>query len=388
MRAIGRGSRILVTGGAGTIGAALTLRLRAEGFFVRVLDDLSRGRRERLAGADVELLVGDVRSERSIREACDGVAAIVHLAAVAPGLSGREERLAHDVNVTGTVNLLAAALRADVGRVVIASSAAVYGSRAPYLLSEDVAPHPATAEGVQKAAAELYAHLYHERDGLPICIARIFSTYGAHQGEGVIARFAAAARAGEPLVIHGDGTQTRDFVHIDDVVAALGLALTTPAASGRTFNVASGEAVSVRHIAALVTDIVGGMPPPRYLPAQIGEPHDVRASVAAASATLGFHARVRLREGIADCLGLVPPPRRVNWGPTSRPNAFPEGSGTKRPPADRLFSDRPPSWVVDEDEPEISVEIEEDGQISTVSFRPDEDAEPLISADISVGARP
>src|SRR5688572_20963790 len=112
-----RGSRILITGGAGFVGATLARRLCAEGFFVRVLDDLSRGRRERLAGLDAELMVGDVRSERVARDAACGVDAIVHLA-WRPAESPREERFAHDVNVTGTLNLLAAARDAGVKRFV------------------------------------------------------------------------------------------------------------------------------------------------------------------------------------------------------------------------------------------------------------------------------
>src|SRR5262244_2955696 len=132
MHAIGRGSWVLVTGGAGFIGAPLVRRLRAEGFLVRVLDDLSHGRRERLDGTEAEILTGDVHSERCIRDAVAGMSAIVHLAGVMPEGGPREERIAHDVNVTGTLNLLAAAAREKVGRVVVASSSAVYGARVPY----------------------------------------------------------------------------------------------------------------------------------------------------------------------------------------------------------------------------------------------------------------
>lgn len=372
MRGIALGSRILVTGGAGFIGSALTRRLVAEGFTVRVLDDLSRGRRERLADVECELIVADIRSERVAQEACADVAAVVHLAATAPVMStGRDERIAHDVNVTGVLNLLAAAQRARVGCFVLGSSSAVYGGRAPYLLHEDVALQPATSEGVQKAAAEAYARLFHERDGLPTCALRFFSVYGPERGEGMIAQLGAAARAGEALTIRGDGTQTHDFLHIDDAVAALLLALTTPSAIGRTLNVASGEAVSVRHLVGLISELVGGLPAPRYVAAKPGRQHDVHASVAAAAATLGFRARIPLRVGLAEAIGVIPAPRRAPSAPprraaSARPLMFPEGSETKIPAARSapLFANRPPSWVIDE-EAAISLQLDDLDEVMT-----------------------
>jgi UDP-glucose 4-epimerase len=216
MRSIGRGSRILVTGGAGFVGAQLVRRLRAEEMVVRVLDDLSSGTRAHLDNVEHELMVGDVRSERSVREAVEGVDAVIHLAVASPVGSPRAERLAHDVNVTGTLNLLAAAARAKIGRFILASSSAVYGARVSYLLHEDMAPCPSTAEGAQKAAAEGYARLYSERDSLPTTILRLFPLYGPDREVGIVASFIAAARAGEPLTIYGDGTQTRDLLHVED----------------------------------------------------------------------------------------------------------------------------------------------------------------------------
>jgi UDP-glucose 4-epimerase len=397
MHAIGRGSWVLVTGGAGFIGASLVRRLRAEGFLVRVLDDLSHGHRERLDGTEAELVVGDVRSERSVRDAVAGMSAIVHLAAVAPEGGGREERIAHDVNVTGTLNLLAAAMRERVNRVVVASSSSVYGARVPYLLHEDLAPHPSTAEGAQKTAAEGYARLYAERDGLPTVVVRLFSVFGPERTTGVVARFVEAARQGEQMVIYGDGSQTRDLLHVDDVAGALCQALQMPGAANRTFNLASGESVAIRHLAAMVSELGGLLAPPRYAAARPGEAHDVRASVAAAASALGFRARVRLRDGLAACLGMdaAPPP------PMARPRPFAEGSESKvaalrhpsapqpqpRPQALRrsppppppvaaprstpLFGDKPASFLLDEDE---------------ISFRIDEDDDVLISAPSSTEA--
>jgi len=173
VRLLGPGSLVLVTGGAGFVGGALVRRLVGEGFRVRVLDDLSRGRRDRLAGLDVELIPDDVRSERAVRRGCEGAAAVVHLAArVTRPRSAREERLAHDINVTGTLQLLAGARAAGVARLVFASSAAVYGARPGPLLHEDVAATPTSAEGAQKLAAETYVRLYAAQGGLAACVLR------------------------------------------------------------------------------------------------------------------------------------------------------------------------------------------------------------------------
>jgi UDP-glucose 4-epimerase len=390
-----RGSRILIAGGAGFVGAVLARRLGAEGFLVRVLDDLSRGRRERLAGLDAELMVGDVRSERVARDAVAGVDAVVHLA-WRPAESPREERFAHDVNVTGTLNLLAAARDAGVKRFVYASSASVYGGRAAHLLHEELAPQPQDLDGAHKVAAETYVRLFASRDGVPTCILRLFSTYGPDREEGLVASFTYAALAGDPVVIEGDGTQTRDLLHVEDAAAAFVAALLSPAAVGRTFNIASGEAVAVRYVAGVISELAGGLPAPRYVAARLRSPHDLRASVAAATSTLGWRARIRLRDGLAGVLGVAPPPappplpthrlatvsltgthvgppplpppppvaRAAPLPPPPRRQVFPEGSDTQlapasghpsmqlrpraptAPPAAGLFANRPPSWAI------------------------------------------
>ncbi len=364
-------SSVLVTGGAGFIGAAVARRLRTEGFYVRVLDDLSRGRPERLEGWECELVVGDVRSARSAREACADMDAVVHLAWAAPVGGAHAERVAHDVNVTGTFNMLAAAREAGARRFIHASSAAVYGGRKPYLLHEDVTPQPYAMEGAQKIAAEAYVRLASQQDGLAATILRLFSVYGPDSDDGVVARFIGAAVGGEPATIHGDGTQTRDLVFVEDVAVSIIAALTAPGAAGRVLNIGSGEAVTIRTVAGLISDLVGGTPAPRYVPGPAGEPHDVRASVAAAASTLGWRARVRLREGLACCLGMAElpaPPLPPRVGAPPPPRAFPEGSETRLaaavapPPPTQpqvvregpsLFGDRPPSWTVT-DEAEIS----------------------------------
>jgi UDP-glucose 4-epimerase len=336
--------RILVTGGAGYLGSALVRRLVAGGAVVRVLDDLSRGRRDRLVGVPCDLVVGDVSSIDAVRGAARGIDAILHLAAPTPDArTFQDERRAHEITVTGTINVCAAAAEARVRRVVFVSSAAVYGARLPYLLHEDVLAQPTSLEGAQKLAAETYLKVYGGRSagGFATTILRLFSLYGPHQEAdgGVVSRFVAEARLGKPATIFGDGTQTRDFIHLDDAVSGVVAALEAPGGANRTFNLASGEPVSVRHIAALLADLGKVSAPPKYAPARPGEAHDVKASIGAASAALGFRPRVKLRDGLVGCMT------------TSR--SFARGTGPVG-----LFGDRPPSWAAPDTDDDGETEIE------------------------------
>ncbi len=348
---LGPGSLVLITGGAGFVGAAVARRLAGDGLKVRILDDLSSGSRAAVAGLDAELVVEDVRSERSMRDAMRGAHAVIHLAAAPPRpRTAREERHAHDVTVTGTWNVLSAARQAGVVRVIVASSAAVYGARPPFLLNEEMTTLPSCAEGAQKLAVEAYMKLFAARDGLAACALRLFSVYGPGQpaGDGgpLVARFVHQALNREPLTIHGDGSQTRDLVHVTDVAAAFAAALAAPGVGGRVINVGSGEGIAVRHVAAMVTDLAGGaLPAPRYLPARTGEPRDLRASLAAATSTLGYRPRTRLCDGLAGCLAVVPAAPRPATPRPPPPPPKPRAVGTPLP---MLFDGRPPSWELPE----------------------------------------
>lgn len=366
MRHLERGSLVLVTGGAGFLGAHVVRRLSAAGYRIRVLDDLSRGRRERLEGVAVDLVVDDVRSERAVRLATSGAAAVVHLAAPsARATTAREERIGHDVTVTGTLALCTAARDARVARFVFASSAAVYGPR-PFLLHEDLAPAPACAEGAQKLAAEAYVKMFAARDGLAACVLRLFSIYGPGQDGNApdasfVARMVGCAAEGRAPTIHGDGLQTRDLIHVEDAAAAVVAALGAAGVSGRVFNVASGEAVAVRHVAALLSELAGGLPSPRYAPAASGEPRDVRASIAAAAAQLGVRPRVRLRDGLKGCLDaarelrpasrLAAPARPTRVPAPAAAPAPAAGAAAAAPEGPGLFADRPPSWAIEDGSP-------------------------------------
>lgn len=159
-------------------------------------------------------------------------------------------------------------------------------------------------EGAQKLAAEGYVRLLTAQGRLPGTVLRVFSVYGEDQDvdaedAAFVAKFIGIALAGKPITIHGNGSQTRDLIHANDVAEAIARVLGTAGTTGRVFNIASGEPVTVGQVATLVTELVGGLPPAKYLPPRFGEPHAVKASTAKAASILGFRARVRFRDGIA-----------------------------------------------------------------------------------------
>ncbi len=293
----------LVTGGCGFIGAQLCAALLARGDSVRVLDDLSTGRRDRLA-AEVELIIGDVADAALLRQAMQGVAGCFHLAAIASVQRSVEDWPGvHRVNLGGTIAVFDAARAAGPVPVVYASSAAVYGDNPAIPLAEILPARPLTAYGADKYAAELHAlagwHVHH----LPSTGLRIFNAYGPGQEPhspyaGVIAIFAARLAAGQAITIHGDGGQARDFIYIDDVVRHLLAAMQAHPAAARVFNVCTGHATTILHLAQSLGGILGREPVLNAAPCRAG---DILASVGdptAAQAGLGLRADTTLAQGL------------------------------------------------------------------------------------------
>lgn len=248
----------LITGGAGFIGSHLCESLLRNGHAVRVLDDLSSGKTPNVP-PPADLVVGDIRDRSAVRAAMAGVDGCFHLAAVASVTRSVEEpALTAGVNIQGTVEVFAAAL--DVGvPVVFASSAAVYGRSgepgAP--LSEDAPPQPLSPYAAEKLANEHYARALGETRGLRSFGLRFFNVYGPRQDpkspySGVISIFMDRAAAGEAITILGDGEQTRDFVHVSDVVSFLDAAMARASVSAPVANVSTGRAVTVRHLAETI----------------------------------------------------------------------------------------------------------------------------------------
>src|SRR5207245_1662173 len=215
----------LVTGGAGFIGSSLVDALLDRGLKVRVIDNFATGRKSQINPA-AELTIGDIREIESIRAAFVGVDCVFHTAAL-PRVPLSIERPVetHLVNVVGTLNVLVAARDAGVRRVVYSGSSSVYGNQPLLPLREDMAPSPLNPYALQKLTGEQYTRLFHQLFGLQTITLRYFNVYGPRMAtEGayvtVISVFRRARAANEPLTIHGDGDQTRDFTHVHDVVRA------------------------------------------------------------------------------------------------------------------------------------------------------------------------
>lgn len=290
---------ILVTGGAGFVGSHLAERL-VEDNAVRVLDDLSAGRREHVPD-DAELIVGDVRDADALARAMADVDVVFHEAAivsVAESVDRPSET--HDVNVDGTLQVLEAARNEDA-RVVLASSAAVYGHPDRVPISEDAPTTPASPYGIDKLAVDHYARRYHDLYGLETIALRYFNVYGPRQGagaySGVIDAFFEQAAAGGPITVHGEGSQTRDFVHVSDVVEANRRAATTEHV-GEAFNVATGTETSIRSLAETIRDVTGSDAEITHVDPREGDVDRSCADVSRARDRLGFDASVDLEGGL------------------------------------------------------------------------------------------
>jgi UDP-glucose 4-epimerase len=296
----------LVTGGAGFIGSHLCDALVARGDRVRVLDDLSTGRRANLPPG-VELIVGDVADAAVVRDAVAGVDGCFHLAAIASVSRGVDDWLGtHRTNLTGIITIFEALLRRQV-KVVYASSAAVYGDCPTQPVTETAPARPLSAYGADKLGCELHARVAAHVHGIPTVGLRFFNVYGPRQDpnspySGVISIFCERARSGAALDIHDDGQQTRDFVYVADVVTALLAAMRRPTDEAAVFNVCTGVATQVRELARTIARLAGREPEMRYLPPR---PGDIRASVGsptAARAALGLGSPLVLDDGLARVL--------------------------------------------------------------------------------------
>ena len=307
--------RLLVTGGAGFIGSHLCDALLARGTRVRVLDDLSSGRRDNLPDG-VELILGDVADPAAVRAALEGMDGCFHLAAIASVQRAAEDWLGTNrVNLSGTIAVFDAA-RARRLPVVYASSAAVYGDCPIQPIGEDAPTRPLSAYGADKLGCELHAAVATGVHGVPTLGLRFFNVFGPRQDptspySGVISVFANSLRRGAPVSVFGDGGQTRDFIYVADVVAALLAAMERRQAGGAAadravvFNVCTGQATAVLDLARTIGELCGRTPELRRGPAREG---DIRHSVGraeAARAGLGFTAQTPLRAGLAQVLAWL-----------------------------------------------------------------------------------
>ena len=269
----------LVTGGGGFIGSHLVDALLARGDVVRVLDNFSTGKRENLKHniEKIQLLTGDLRDSEVLREAVQGVDYIFHQAAfVSVPQSMEDPDSCFDINVNGTGKLLAAARTAGVKRVVLASSAAVYGENEAVPLSEDEEPDPLSPYAASKSINEIYARLFTKHLGLNVVALRYFNVYGPRQNPAsdyaaVVPIFIKILEdEGEP-VIFGDGLQTRDFVYIADVVQANIQASESVKAPGKVFNICSGQEISLLDLLEKLSTIYNRKILPSFQEARPGD---------------------------------------------------------------------------------------------------------------------
>jgi UDP-glucose 4-epimerase len=304
-------SKYLVTGGCGFIGSHLCDALLARGHRVRILDDLSTGKRAN-APAAAELTIGDITDRDIVEECVADVDGVFHLAAIASVERSREDWLGcHAVNLTGAINVFDAARGARARpRIVYASSAAVYGDNARLPLAESELPRPINAYGADKLGCELHGRVATTLHGVPTVGLRLFNVFGPRQDpsspySGVISIFFDRLRRRTPIDIQDDGKQMRDFVAVADVVQFFIAAMATQDCAGDAFNVCTGQGTSILALAKTIGAVLGVEPELRFAPAR---PGDIRGSIgdpARAARALGQSARLSLRAGLERMAGAT-----------------------------------------------------------------------------------
>ncbi len=301
----------LVTGGAGFIGSNLVDLLLRRGHGVTVLDNLSSGYRDNLR-AEARFVEADVRDDSALDRAIAGADAVFHLAASV----GNKRSIDHpitdaDINVLGTLRLLEACRRHGVRKVVFSSSAGIFGELKSLPIREDHPAEPASPYGATKLAAEKLCLVYSKLYDMECVCLRYFNVYGPNQRYdaygNVIPIFVHAAMRRQPIVIFGDGEQTRDFVNVADVAEANYRAAAAPGVTG-AFNIASGTRISINALAALVFRAAGIEPNVEHTVPRPGDVRHSLADISAARAAFAYEPRVTLEEGL---------PAYVNWSRTA-----------------------------------------------------------------------
>jgi UDP-glucose 4-epimerase len=296
----------VVTGGAGFIGSNLATALLERGDQVRIVDNFTTGRRVNLSAiaGQVEVFEGDIRDRALLDRAMVGAQYVLHQAALpSVARSVQDPEASHDVNVNGTLNVLQAARKAGVQRVVYAASSSAYGETPVLPKVETMAPQPISPYGATKLFGEQYGQVWNRVYGLEFVALRYFNVFGRHQAPdseyaAVIPRWVTLMQRGLQPKIFGDGGQTRDFCYIDNVIEANLKALSAPAAPGNVYNVACGERVSLLDVVAAINAGLGTQLEPEFLPPRAGDIRDSLADIGAARRDLGYTASVRFAEGL------------------------------------------------------------------------------------------
>ena len=295
----------LVTGGAGFIGSHLVEELVKRGEQVRVLDNFSTGKRENLSDLQekIELVEGDIRSYHIVREVVQGVDFVLHQGAL-PSVprSINDPITTNEVNVGGTLNILDAARDAGVKRVVYASSSSVYGANKALPKREDMIPQPISPYAVAKLTGEKYCHVFSRTYGLETVALRYFNVFGPRQDpqsqySAVIPRFIVGMMEGQELTIYGDGTQSRDFTYVSNVVEANLLAVHAEGVSGEAFNLACGASMSLNEVVEKIAQTLDCEANIVYGPPRSGDVARSQADISRASKYLGYEPLVEAGQG-------------------------------------------------------------------------------------------
>ena len=295
----------LITGDAGFIGSHIAHALCDRGDRVRVLDDLSTGREENLAGLDVELLQGDVTDAALCARACEGVDGVFHEAAqVSVPKSVEEPERSYEVNIMGTLRLLEACRQHGVGRLVFAASSAAYGDSETLPKVETMPTLPLSPYASGKVGGEHLLRVYGHIHGIKTVALRYFNIFGPRQADdspytGVIAIFARALIEGRAPIIHGDGEQTRDFTYVANAVQANLKAMASDLEPGVVINVGGGERISINELYQAMATELGVDLPATYQEARAGDVRHSLASLDRARELLGYEPTVSWREGLA-----------------------------------------------------------------------------------------
>jgi len=297
--------KALVTGGAGFIGSHLVRGLLDAGHEVRVLDNFSTGNRSNLAGLEIEVVEGELRSYERVHNAVRGAEVVFHLGALGSVPRSVQDPLTSSaVNVEGTLNVLLAARDEGVRRVVYSSSSSVYGPRRELPVSEDLPPDPISPYGVAKLAAERYCVSFSRvYESFESVVVRYFNVFGPRQSPfsqyaAVIPLFMRAIANEEPITIYGDGEQRRDFTYVSNVVDGTIRAAEASGASGRIFNVAASAPATVNHVASSIGEALGKPVEKTFEPPRVGDIRDSWADVSAAREVLGWEPTVGLEDGL------------------------------------------------------------------------------------------
>ena len=320
--------KYLVTGGAGFLGSNVVDALLAAGDKVTVYDDFSTGSKKNVFDwnpKDVKVVEGDVRDAKDLVKVAKGCDYLLHFASI-PGVqrSVDDPEATLSVNVIGTMNALLAAREAKVKRVIVASSAAVYGESPVLPKEETMLPTPYSPYGAGMLAGEDLARVFYTTYRLETVCLRFFNLYGPRQDvasehSGVVARFVQCLLTGKTPVVYGDGKQSRDFTYVSDAVDAVRLACTAPKAEGEVFNIGTGNRVTVSGLLNLIGTLLEREIVPTYADPRPGDIRHSLAEVTKAQEVLGFRPRVSIQVGLVKTLAWyrralgknvkLPPPR-------------------------------------------------------------------------------